>query len=204
MYPKILPPRSRVNSRKRTEHHHSWASLVFIVYAWRHLYGESQHSRWWPLEATFAMGVCSWSWRQASPVGARRATDVSRWHFGTTGTGEDQYPTHPDASFPRVLAHPTEPIMPRTRRVMIATCPCRSKSATSGSFPRPRWMDRVCRRRTVGPRQNLPLNPLNDLRTMGACSTPRADVPPGVKLVCTGVAASTHTVRGCSGGSCPG
>ena len=44
----------------------------------------------------------------------------------------------------------------------------------------------------------------SDLRTMGACSTPRADVPPGVKLVCTGVAASTCTVRGCSGGSCPG
>ena len=56
-------------------------------------------------------------------------------------------------------------------------------------------MHTVCRRGTVGARQNLPLNLLVDVATVHACSIRLPDHPQAVKLICTVQLTSTHALK---------
>ena len=56
-------------------------------------------------------------------------------------------------------------------------------------------MHTVCRRGTVGARQNLLLNLLVDVATVHACSIRLPDHPQAVKLICTVQLTSTHALK---------
>ena len=157
-----------------------------------------------PLKALPAMvstgSILTW----VDTVAGRWATSVQTACGSAAGKAEAGTPTRTDAYLARVKFGQSRSPMAALRQVFSDFMPWQSKSVAFSRLRHGRQVHRVCRRRTVGARRDLPLNLCVDPATVRACSLHLPDHPPLFTPIWTTLAASTRAVRGCSDGSCLG